>query len=298
MTCPSVLLRTVACSITVVVAWPCSAEERCLAGPVGPRDLDYLAACRPAPASAAQREAIFRTLPAQGAVTTLTSKERAKIETLGSVLRLHAREDVYDVRVIDVPEAGLWNHGRAVLLISLPALRLLKAEQLQALAAHEIGHEYWWDVWEAARRRDEQVRLRGLEGQCDAVAVLTLTLLGIPAERLSSALGAVHHFNRRRFRIPRNANYPTLRERREIVKRFSPADGGPLGSLSDQEAQAASIDALWQAAGSGAALPWDRVERVLMCVASGRERAIAEGSKSRAKPRIRRLSVTTPMRSK
>ena len=87
-------------------------------------------------------------------------------------------------------------------------------------------HEYWWDVWEAARRRGDQVRLRTLEGLCDAVAALTLTALNIPAERLSSALGAVHDFNRSRFGIPVNdANYPTLRERREIVKRFSAADG-------------------------------------------------------------------------
>ncbi len=226
MTCPSARLRTVACSIMVLVALPCSGEERCLAGPMGPRDLDYLAACRPAPVSAAQREAIIRTLPRQGAVTTLGSKERAKLETLAKVLRFHAREDVYDVRVVDVPQAWMGNLGRAVLLISLPALQLLRAEQLQALVAHEIVHEYWWDAWEAARRRGDQVRLRSLEGLCDAVAALTLTALDIPAERLSSALGAVDHFNRSRFGIPANdANYATLRERREIVNRFSAADG-------------------------------------------------------------------------
>lgn len=226
MTCPSSLLRTLACSITVLVASPCSSEDRCLAGPVGPRDLDYLAACRPAPVSAAQREAILQTLPEEGAVTTLVSKERAKLETLERVLRFHAREDVYDVKVIDLPQALTALHGRAVLLISLPALRLLTAEQLLALVAHEIGHEYWWDVWEAARRRGDQVRLRSLEGLCDAVAALTLTALDIPADRLSSALGAVHDFNRRRFGIAANdADYPTLRERREIVKRFSATDG-------------------------------------------------------------------------
>jgi hypothetical protein len=226
MTCPNALLRTFACSVTVLVALPCSGEERCLAGPVGPADLDYLAACRPAPVSAAQREAILRTLPEQGAVTTLGSKERAKLETLGKVLRFHAREDVYDLKVIDVPQAWTGSHGRAVLLVSLPALRLLRAEQLQALVAHEVAHEYWWDDWEAARRRGDQVRMRRLEGLCDAVAALTLTALGIPGERLSSALGAVHDFNRSRFGIPVNdANYPTLRERREIVQRFSAADG-------------------------------------------------------------------------
>jgi hypothetical protein len=225
MTCPSILLRTVACSITVLLPLPCSGAERCLAGPTGPRDVDYLAACRPAPASSAQREAVLRSLPEQGAVTTLASQDRAKLDTVTSVLRFHARDDVYQVKVIDVPQAWMGLHGRAVLLISLPALRLLAAEQLQALVAHEIAHEYWWDEWETARHGSDRVRLRSLEGLCDALAALTLTGLGIPAERLISALYAVHGFNRWRVGIAANdRDYPTLGERRRMVNRFSAAD--------------------------------------------------------------------------
>jgi hypothetical protein len=193
-----------------------------MAGPVGPRDQDYLAACRPAPVSAAEREAILRTLPHEGTLVTLASKERVKLDALESVLRLHGRDEVYEVKVIDVPQAWSGLHGRAVLLVSLPALQLLNREQLQALVAHEIGHEYWWDTWGAAHREGDPDRLRTLEALCDAVAVLTLTALGIPAERLSSALGAVQHFNRRRFGVARNeTHYPTLQERRQAVLRFS-----------------------------------------------------------------------------
>jgi hypothetical protein len=170
---------------------PCSGEERCLAGPAGPRDLNYLADCRPAPVSAAERVAILRTLPHEGAVAKLASKDRAKLDSLESVLRLHERDEVYEVKIIDVPQAWSGLHGRAVLLVSLPALQLLSREQLQSLVAHEIGHEYWWEAWGAAHRQGDQNRLRILEALCDAVAVLTLTALGIPAERLSSALGAV-----------------------------------------------------------------------------------------------------------
>jgi hypothetical protein len=225
MTCPSVLLRTLACSITVLVPLPCSGDDRCLAGPIGPRDVDYLAACRPAAASAAQREAILRTLPEQGAVTALAPRERGKLDSLTTVFRFHARDDVYRVKVIDVPQAWMGLHGRAVLLISLPALRLLTAEQLQAVAAHEIAHEYWWDERETARQGSDRVRLRSVEGLCDALAALTLTALGIPAERLSSALEAAYDFNRRRIGVAANdSHYPTLRERRRIVKRFSAAD--------------------------------------------------------------------------
>jgi hypothetical protein len=215
----------------VLIAMPCSGEERCRVAPVGPLDLEYLTACRPAPATVAERQTSIRGLPAEGAVTTFGSEERAKLDTLTSLLRFHARDDVYLVKVIDVPRAWTGLYGRAVLLISLPALRLLRAEQLEALVAHEIAHEYWWDAWETARQRSDRVGLRNLEGLCDAVAALTLTALGIPGERLTSALGAVQAFNHSRFGIAANeADYPSLRERQAIVKRFSGADDGPRDS--------------------------------------------------------------------
>ena len=227
MRCPSALSRTIACSITVLMAVPCSGEDRCLVAPVGPYDFEYLTACRPAPVSAAQRAAILLTLPAEGAVTTLGSKERAKLDMLTSVLRFHARDGVYDVKVIDVPRAWTGLYGRTVLLISLPALRLLRGDQLQALVAHEIAHEYSWEAWEPAQQHSDGGRLRSLEALCDAIATLTLIALGIPAERLTSALGAVQEFNRSRFGIAANdADYPTLWERQAIVKRFSGADHG------------------------------------------------------------------------
>jgi hypothetical protein len=231
MRCPSALPRTIACSMAVLIAMPCSGEERCRVAPVGPLDLEYLTACRPAPATVAERQTSIRGLPAEGAVTTFGSEERAKLDTLTSLLRFHARDDVYLVKVIDVPRAWTGLYGRAVLLISLPALRLLRAEQLEALVAHEIAHEYWWDAWETARQRSDRVGLRNLEGLCDAVAALTLTALGIPGERLTSALGAVQAFNHSRFGIAANeADYPSLRERQAIVKRFSGADDGPRDS--------------------------------------------------------------------
>jgi hypothetical protein len=231
MRCPSARRGTIACSIAILMAMPCSGEERCLVAPVGPQDLDYLTACRPPPVSAALREATLRTLPAEGAVTTLGSKDRAKLDTVTSVLRFHARDNVYHVKVIAVPQAWTGLHERAVLLISLPALRLLGAEQLQALVAHEIAHEYRWDAWGTARQRSDRVRLRSLEALCDTIAALTLTALGIPVERLTSALGAVHEFNRGRFGIAANdAEYPSLRERQALVERFSGGDDGQRDS--------------------------------------------------------------------
>jgi hypothetical protein len=225
MTCPSALRNTSVLLTLLLLAVPCAAGERCHDGPAGPADRDYLADCRPAPVSAAEREAVLRTLPDEGAVATLAPKERAKLDALGRILRFHARDEVYAVTVIDVPQAWTGLHGRAVLLVSLPALQLLDGEQLQALVAHEIGHEYWWDEWEAARRRGDRPRLRALEMLCDAVAVLTLDAVGIPTERLGSALAAVHGFNRRRFGSAANeTHYPSLQERRQAIVQLSRAE--------------------------------------------------------------------------
>jgi hypothetical protein len=110
-------------------------------------DLD---ACRPKPVDAVDRKEVVRLLPTVGSVPQLGRKERCKLEAVAQVLRVHGRDDVYEVRVITVPQAWTGLHDRAVLLISLPALTLLHVEELQALVAHEVGHEY---VWKPYRRR-------------------------------------------------------------------------------------------------------------------------------------------------
>lgn len=92
-------------------------------------DLD---ACRPDPIGAAEKAVARKMLPAQGAVRQLAADDRAKLDGVTRVLRLHGRDNVYDVIVIAVPQAWTGLHQRAVLLISLPALNLLKAEELQA----------------------------------------------------------------------------------------------------------------------------------------------------------------------
>ena len=90
------------------------------------------------------------------------------------VLIYHKRQDVFEAKVIDLPEAGIVLHARSILLISRPALRLLSAAELQAVVAHEVGHEYFWTEFEHLRDgRDGRAR-QELELRCDAIAVLTL----------------------------------------------------------------------------------------------------------------------------
>jgi hypothetical protein len=122
-------------------------------------DLDR---CRPAPTGTDEKSIVLKSLPTSGEVTQLTQSERRKLRDLSAVLCLHHRDGVYEIKVISVPQAWTGLHGRAVLLMSLPALRLLKAEELKAFVAHEIGHEYLWQEFAVAQRFNNRKRLREL----------------------------------------------------------------------------------------------------------------------------------------
>ena len=185
-------------------------------------DVMNLDTCRPAPAGADEKSAALRSLPKEGEVTQLSDGDRLKLRDLAPILRLHAREGVYEIKVISVPQAWMGLYQRAILLISLPALQLLGSEELQALVAHEIGHEYVWEEYAIAQERGNQARLRELELACDRIAVFTLERIGVRPDRLITGLEKVSWFNR--YRLGQAANesyYPPLKIRRNLVKSLS-----------------------------------------------------------------------------
>ena len=138
------------------------------------------------------------------------------------MLRAQSRKDVYEVRIVTVPQAWTGLHARAVLLISMPAFVLLTSEELQALVAHEIGHEYVWQQYESAKTRKDAKRLRELELVCDALAIATLRRIGVAPERLESASEKVFWYNRERFGVALNiGNYPSLAARRQLIKEMT-----------------------------------------------------------------------------
>ncbi len=185
-------------------------------------DLD---ACRPAPVTIAEKAAVLRSLPVDGVLTQLTSGERRKLDAVSRVLRAHGRDSVYDVRLITVPQAWTGLYARAVLLISLPALRLLTSEELQALVAHEIAHEYVWQQYADAKSRKDAKRLRALELVCDAIALRTLAHEAVSPERLQTATEKVFWYNRERLGVALDqGNYPSLKERKQLIKNMSLVD--------------------------------------------------------------------------
>jgi predicted Zn-dependent protease len=182
--------------------------------PGGPRAV--LRALRPTPIAADDRARALALLPERGELQP-DMDENVKLSALEVILVYHERREVFDIKVIDLPQAIVALHQRAVLLVSRPALRFLSASELQALVAHEVGHEYFWRDYETARERRDRSYRQELELKCDGIAVLTLTALGLDPTSLADGLRKIVRFNKM-FGTPTDADdYPSLQERRQFV---------------------------------------------------------------------------------
>jgi len=190
-------------------------------GPWPALNFDKLDACRPEPISTQEKQSLLASLPDRGEVKNLTEAQKRKVSALNALLGLHTRNDVYVVKVIDVPQAWTGLYGRGVLLISAALLKLVSSGELQALVAHEIGHEYSWADWNSAQALGQKDRMHDIELTCDAIAVITLEKLGEDPKLLISALERVARFNRGHFGDSIDqTSHPSLEQRREVVKQL------------------------------------------------------------------------------
>ena len=98
-----------------------------------------------------------------------------------------------------------------MVLIPAPTIALLSIAELQAMVAHEIGHEYVWTEWNRAHQHADRDRLKELELVCDSIAAVTLHQLGMDSSSVIDAIEKVTRFNRQRFGTATNEkNYPTV----------------------------------------------------------------------------------------
>jgi hypothetical protein len=179
----------------------------------------FLETARPAPVSAEDKARALDTLPLEGAVTHLNASARRKLAALTTLLRATGRESVYEIKVIAVPQAGVALYARAVILISEATFPLVDAEELQALVAHEVGHEYVWTERESAFKVGDRTRLKDLELMCDGIAIVMLQGLGMDMSRLMSGVQRIDRFNRERFGTANNeSDYPPLAERQVFAR--------------------------------------------------------------------------------
>jgi hypothetical protein len=122
---------------------------------------------------------------------------KGKLATLEPILRYHERDSAIEIKVIRAREAFVRVQGRAVLLISEPALNLLPTPELQAVVAHELGHEYFWVEFMEARQQKKRELMREIELRCDGIAVIALHRLRIDPVKLVLALARIQMFNTR-----------------------------------------------------------------------------------------------------
>ena len=147
---------------------------------------------------------------------------RLKLEAVNRLLQATERDSWYEVKVTDVEYARIVVFARAVILISKSALRLLDEQDLQALVAHEICHEFFACEYEDALKARDHRRLKDLELLCDAFAIVTLRRLGMNPARLVAGISKITRYNQRRFtsRID-DTNYPSVAERRSFAREIT-----------------------------------------------------------------------------
>jgi hypothetical protein len=184
---------------------------------------------RPAPVPAEARAHILAGLPKKGETQNLDDGARQKLAGLAPVLKAAQRETVYAIKVIDVPEAFVGLHARTVVLISMPALRLMSEDELRALVAHETAHEYIDAEYERAMADGHSGRLQDLELVCDIIAVITLHAIGQEASSLAAGIEKLLRFDRVHFGGVDHPDYPPSLLRRSTMlgleKRISRASG-------------------------------------------------------------------------
>ncbi len=173
---------------------------------------------RPAPISPADRARVLAALPRAGELRP-DAGEAIKLAGLESVLRFHARDNLYVVKLVDVPQAVIGLHARSVVMISRPALSLLATAELQALVAHEAGHEFFWDEYHHARAQRDTTGLQEVELKCDAIASLTLMRLQFDPFALTRGVQAMIRYNDDVMgRALDERWYPSLRDRKRFVR--------------------------------------------------------------------------------
>jgi hypothetical protein len=191
----------------------------------------YLAAIRPPDLTPEARDRIRAGLPKQGEIKP-SGKDIQKLSCVRPILQYHRREEFVEVKVVDVFQAAVGLHARSFILISQHALHLLDSEELRALAAHELGHDYFSDQYQLALDRHDDKGTQELELRCDAIAILTLVDLGLNPRKLLSGLEKLNSFNVQ-FGVPLNANlYIAHQDRARFIKAIvaitqdQPREGG------------------------------------------------------------------------
>jgi hypothetical protein len=137
------------------------------------------------------------------------------------VLELHSRWDKIELFLYQAqfPRASVWQG--CVLLISDALAAPLNDDELAGIVAHEMGHAYFMiDTIKATNHRDRQT-MKIVELKCDAVAMLSLKLLGHDPADYLRGLRRVDDLTRRDgYNGLDRREHPSIGERTQFAQRF------------------------------------------------------------------------------
>ena len=175
----------------------------------------YLKSLRPPPVSADKRARSLAMVRKEDVVEP--SRERqAKLDSLQPVLAYLERESTTEVKLLRLNVAWAGFLEGAAVLISPDAVDLLTPAELQAVIAHELAHEYFASEYDAARAKKDYDTVKEIELRCDAVAIVTMSRLGLDRGALLSGVAKLTKFNERRG-FPNSQNLsPAWDERRNF----------------------------------------------------------------------------------
>jgi hypothetical protein len=159
--------------------------------------IDYLKSIRPAAASADRRARSLAMLRKQDVIEP-SADGQAKLDSLHPVLEYLQRDAVIEVKILRLKLAWAGFLGGAAVLVSEEAVDLLTAEELRAVVAHELAHEYFSDEYEAARNDKRYDTVKEVELRCDAISIATLEHLRLDSAALLSGVSKLTKFNERR----------------------------------------------------------------------------------------------------
>lgn len=99
----------------------------------------------------------------------------------------------------------------------------LKDVELAGIIAHELGHRYFMDEMLAAREAEDEQMMRVVELQCDAVAMLSLKLLGYDPSLYLRGLKRLEMISKEQGYSVRlhGRSHPTTVERAQLAERLN-----------------------------------------------------------------------------
>ena len=194
--------------------------------PLSPRELlrsdpgaftDWLDRSRPQPPSATDRESVIGSLPERGEVKPWDRSSERKLTSLNAFLRRTGYDSAFEIKLVEAGQMRVVLHGHFV-LVSAAVLRLLEAEELQALVAHEIGHKYVLVGLARQAAPAGQPRPKDLELLCDAIAIVLLRRHQMDSSLLIAAIEKITKHNWLMDLPVEERTYPSLRDRRRFAR--------------------------------------------------------------------------------